>query len=113
MSLYAEMMGLVPLAPSPSKARVVVAPEMQSGFRRNPIPRRDTSYGTVKPRVLAYLCDHGASEPNHIAEALNLHRDSVRRGMRALHKEKLIVRVKSSNNGTHASSVWVAACQTY
>ena len=50
-------------------------------------PNRSPDYGTVKPRVLAYLSEHPNSTPAEIHKALKLNRYSVDRALRKLKAE--------------------------
>jgi transcription initiation factor IIE alpha subunit len=92
-------------APLPKKVRRVVAKEMRKA-EKQPLFRRGTDYGTVQPRVLDFLKKNGPAEPNHIAEHLNMNKDSIRRGIRGLHKKKLIICVQTPHQGFHIPSIW-------
>lgn len=103
------LMFSLPPAPVPKQARQVFQLEMRKIFRQAKVPHRDSAYGTVQPRVLEYLKTVDKAEPNQIGAALGLNNDSVRRGIRALHRKKLIVCVRPGSKGSHIPSLWKAA----
>ena len=59
-------------------------------------PNRSPDYGTVQPRVLAYLKEHPDSTPAAISAALRLNADSVNRGLRKLKADGLIEVTKAA-----------------
>jgi hypothetical protein len=107
MNLLASLLYSIP-APLPPKPRRIVAPEMRKKEPKPLFRRSETTYGTVQPRILAHLQSVGKAEPNEIAEALDLNGDSVRRGIRALHRKKLIVQLRASDVGQHVPALWGA-----
>lgn len=58
-------------------------------FENPMVPKRSDAYGTVAPRVLAYLKSHPNCTPNELRESLELNRYSVDRGLRKLKAEGL------------------------
>lgn len=64
------------------------APPIRKDFSR--MPKRGANYGTVQPRVLAYLKEHPDSTPNDMREALGLNRYSVDRALRKLKEDRLV-----------------------
>ena len=71
---------------------------------------RSHDYGTVRPRILAYLKEHPDCTPNELREQLELNRYSVDRGLRVLHKEGLVeITTPAITNGrTRAPAKWRA-----
>lgn len=57
--------------------------------REKRTPNRSPDYGTVQPRVLAYLKEHPGSTPAALSAALGLNGDSVNRGLRKLKADGL------------------------
>ena len=53
-------------------------------------PNRSPDYGTVQPRILAYLEEHPDSTPATISATLGLNGDSVNRALRKLKADGLV-----------------------
>ena len=59
-------------------------------------PNRSPDYGTVKPRVLAYISEHPNSTPAEMHKSLKLNRYSVDRALRKLKAEGLAYVTKAA-----------------
>ena len=59
-------------------------------------PNRSPDYGTVQPRVLAYLSEHPNSTPAEMHKSLKLNRYSVDRALRKLKAEGLAYVTKAA-----------------